>query len=356
MDPFEPTPQEPYTPSPKRPSRIAEKMGYTRPEPVDEPQDEVRRRREPQPPRRNGGNKSRKTMVWLIAVVAVVIIAAGVLVFSYMKKQSDAQSKIEQLELANQQLALQNEYAALDTEFQGYENQTRAITDDSVKRALQEKYNAAKLRVEQLLQELNSEKAKSAKQIQQLKDEIATLKGILRHYVEEIDRLSKENEALRNENTQVKQENERLSTQVSETTRQNEQLSERMTLAEKLNVTGVSLSALNSKGKNEKKVKKAKQLKVTFTIPQNNSTPVGEKTIYLRLTSPAGNLLGNAGTFSFEGGSVEYTARKAVEYAGEEIPGIIIYWDVNTALEAGEYTVELFADNYRLASRKFTLK
>lgn len=180
MDPFEPTPQEPYTPSPKRPSRIAEKMGYTRPEPTDEPQDEVRRRREPQPPRRNGG-KSGKTMVWLIVVVAVVIIAAGVLVFSYMKKQSDAQSKIEQLELANQQLALQNEYAALDTEFQGYENQTRAITDDSVKRALQEKYNAAKLRVEQLLQELNSEKAKSAKQIQQLKDEIATLKGILRH-------------------------------------------------------------------------------------------------------------------------------------------------------------------------------
>lgn len=355
MDPFEPTPQQPYTPQ-QRPSRIAEKMGYTRPsEPEREPQQEPRRRPTPPQGRRKGGNR-KPLMYIMVALVVLILAVAGILVYSYVKKQNEAQSKIEQLELANQQLALQNEYAALDTEFQGYENQTRAITDDSVKRALQEKYNAAKLRVEELLQELNSEKAKSARQIQQLKDEIATLKGILRHYVEEIDRLSKENEALRTENTQVKEENQRLTTRVTETARENEQLSERMTLAEKLNVTGVTLNALNSKGRNEKKVKKAKQLCVTFTIPQNNSTPVGEKTIYLRITSPAGNLLGNAGTFSFEGGSVEYTARKVVEYAGEEIGGITIYWDVNAALEAGEYTVELFADNYRLASRKFTLK
>ena len=50
------------------------------------------------------------------------------------------------------------------------------------------------------------------------------------------------------------------------------------------------------------------------------------------------------------------TAKKQIEYAGEEIPGVTIYWDVNTALSAGEYTVELFADNYRLASRRFTIQ
>lgn len=351
MDPFEPTPQQPYTPS-SRPSRIAEKMGTARnPEPERKPSPERQRRH-------SASDSSRKRLVTTTIIIAAAIVVTGAIIafMLFKNSQDEAQQKIEQLELANQQLALQNEYAALDTEFQGYENQTRAITDDSVKRALQEKYNAAKLRVEELLHELNSEKAKSAQQIQQLKDEIATLKGILRHYVEEIDRLSRENEALRNENSQVKEENQRLSSQVSETSRQNEQLSERMSLAEKLNVTGVNLTALNSKGKNEKKVKKAKQLCVSFTIPQNNSTPVGEKTIYLRITSPAGMLLGNAGTFPFEGGSVEYTARKAIEYAGEEISGINIYWDVNTAIEAGEYTVELFADNYRLTSRKFTLK
>ena len=118
----------------------------------------------------------------------------------------------------------------------------------------------------------------------------------------------------------------------------------------------MNLTPLNKKGKREKNVTKARQLEVTFTIPQNNSTPVGEKTIYLRITSPEGELLGNAGSFSFEGASLKCTARKNIEYQGEEIGGIKIYWDVNATLTPGDYTVELFADNYRLASRRFTLK
>ncbi len=138
--------------------------------------------------------------------------------------------------------------------------------------------------------------------------------------------------------------------------KKNEVLSQRMTLAEKLNVTGVSLKGLKKNGKEEKNITKAKQLEVTFTIPQNNSTPVGEKTIYLRITSPEGSLLGNSGSFEFEDSQIGYTARKTIEYAGEEISGIQIYWDITSALTPGTYTVELFADNFRLISRQFAMK
>jgi hypothetical protein len=82
---------------------------------------------------------------------------------------------------------------------------------------------------------------------------------------------------------------------------------------------------------------------------------VGEKTIYLRIVSPEGTLLGGAGSFSFEGGSLQCTARKTIEYSGDEVSGIHMYWDVNTTLNPGDYTVELFADNFRLVSRRFTL-
>ena len=197
--------------------------------------------------------------------------------------------------------------------------------------------------------------AKSAK-IKELQGEISTLRDLLRHYIAQVDSLSKENTGLKAENAEIRTVNETLSSQVQEVSQKNEALSQRMTLAEKLNVTGVSLQALNGKGKNEKNVTKAKQLKVTFTIPQNNSTPVGPKTIYMRLTGPEGSLLGNAGSFSFEGASVACTAKRTVEYAGDEIPGVTMYWDVNTTLNPGDYTVELFADNYRLTSRRFTLK
>ena len=179
-------------------------------------------------------------------------------------------------------------------------------------------------------------------------------KAPCRHLQEEC--LQLENDSLRTENAQIRDRNQQLSSQVQETSRQNQQLNERMTLAERLNVTGLSLTPLNKKGKQEKNVAKAKQLRVVFTIPQNNSTPVGAKTIYLRITSPSGQLLGNAGSFSFEGASVPYSAKTVIEYSGEEIAGITIYWDVNTALTAGQYTVELFADNFRLTSRSFELK
>ncbi len=154
----------------------------------------------------------------------------------------------------------------------------------------------------------------------------------------------------------MRERNQQLSTRVANETKRNEALSERMTLAEKLNVTGVTLTPLKKNGKTEKNVTKARQLDVSFTIPQNNSTPVGEKVIYLRIVSPEGSLLGNGGSFSFEGGNVQCTAKKIIEYAGEEIPGIHIYWDVNTTLTPGEYIVELFADNFRLTSRRFTLR
>lgn len=258
----------------------------------------------------------------------------------------------EQLQLSNDQLALSNEYETLNHEFAQYENQSMLLQNDS----LVEKYTAARAKVEKLLQELNNEKTKNAKRIKQLESEISTLKGILRHYVAQIDSLGKENAALRDENALIKNRNQQLSARVATESKKNEQLSERMVLAEKLNVTGLNLVGLKKNGKNEKNITKARQLMVTFTIPQNNSTPVGEKVIYLRITSPEGTLLGNNGTFEFEGATLPCTAKKTIEYAGEEIGGVKIYWDVNTALNPGEYMVELFADNYRLASRSFTMK
>lgn len=304
-------------------------------------------------------NPKNRTMLWIIIGLAAVIVAlaAWFIVSSISQKKAyqEAVALKEQAELDLQQQQLEADYEALTNQFAIFENQRQLVMDDSVKRELTEKYETARLQVEKLQQELKNQKNMSAREIRKLKDEISTLRNLLRHYVEEIDRLNKENEALRSENAEIKDQNQKLTSRVEATSRQNEVLTERMTLAEKLNVTGVTLTALNKKGKKEKKVAKARQLRVTFTIPQNNSTPVGEKTVYLRLISPSGQLLGGGGTFPFEGAQLECSAKKVIEYAGEELSGITIYWDVNTALSSGTYTVELFADNYRLASRKFDL-
>lgn len=300
--------------------------------------------------------KNKSPFFWVaVGLLALLLIAVGfgvTQVASLRSEVQEARDLNEQLQLTNDQLSLANEYEAINSEFARYEDQAFQLANDSILA----KYTAAKNKVEQLLQELNAEKSKSKKRISELQNEIATLRKLLRHYVAQIDSLGKENAALRTENAEIKSQNLNLSSRVNEVTKKNEALSERMTLAEKLNVTGVTLNGLKKNGKNEKNVTKAKQLLVTFTIPQNNSTPVGTKTIYLRITNPEGTLLGNAGTFPFEGSNIPCTAKKQIEYAGDEISGIHIYWDVNTTLTPGDYTVELFADNYRLTSRHFQLK
>lgn len=305
-------------------------------------------------------NDSTKKLLTIIIALIVVIIAGGAwfltATISQNKQIEEARALQAQAELDANQRELQYEYNQLNDEFSQLENQRQLILDDSVKRNLQEKYDAARLQVEKLQQQLRTQRNMNNAEIKKLKDEIASLRKLLKHYIEEINRLQLENQNLRTENAEIKDRNQQLSSRVQETSRKNEELSERMTLAEKLNVTGLNLKALNKKGKPEKKVTKARQLCVTFTIPQNNSTPVGAKTIYMRIVAPSGQLLPGGSSFTFEDTSLEATAKKVIEYAGEEIGGITIYWDVNTALSAGQYTVELFADNYRLISKQFELK
>jgi len=287
-------------------------------------------------------------------LLATLIAVIGILLYSMHSTKTQlekVEAEKEEIKLQRDQYQLAGEYEQLNIQFQSMEGQTRFLQNDSILN----KYTEAKDKVEKLLAELKSQKISSQKRINELQNEIKTLKGIMRHYVGIIDSLGKENAGLRAENQEIKNQNEQLSSQVNEVSQKNANLTQRMILAEKLNVTGVTFTPLKSNGKTEKNIKKAKQLKVTFTIPQNNSTPVGEKTLYVRITSPEGTLLGGHGSFNFEGGNIPFTEKKTVEYTGQELSGITIYWNVNTALSPGDYTVEIFADNYRLTSRHFQI-
>ena len=307
-------------------------------------------------------NKKFKTI--LIAAIAVLTALIALVVVLIVRNNSNtnavnqAQARADSLAIANDQLLLTNEFNQLNADFNQYEGQQIYLKNDSIV----QKYNEARMKVEGLIRELNEEKSKHSKdlsasraKIKQLEGEIATLKGIVRHYLEEIKRLGEENEGLKQEIQQVQQKNEQLSTQVTQATSANQQLTQTVQLARKLNITGVSFHAYNKKGKVEKHITKARQLGVSFTVSPNNPAAPGMKNFYMRRFSPEGALLGNGGYFKIDGQSVQSTAHRSVEYANEEIP-VSIYWDVNTTLTPGDYTVEVFCDGYRLTSRHFTMK
>ena len=303
-------------------------------------------------------NKNQKIIVYggagVLACLVALIIVLIVTNSSRTNQVNEARAQADSLLLANDRLLLTNEFNQLNADFSQYEDQQVYLKNDS----LVQKYNEARLKVEGLLQELSAEKRSNEanrKRIKQLEGEIATLKGIVKHYLEEIKRLGEENEGLRQEIQQANQRNEQLASQVTVATRNNEQLSQTVKLAKKLNITGLSFHAYNKKGKVEKNITKARQLGVSFIVSPNNTAAPGMKDFHIRILSPEGSLLGGGGSFQLDGSSVTSTAHRQVEYANEEI-SVSVYWDVNTTLTPGDYTVEVFCDGYRLASRHFTIK
>ncbi|MDE5887502.1 MAG: hypothetical protein K2J48_03595 [Muribaculaceae bacterium] len=303
-------------------------------------------------------NKNQKIILYggIAAVLCLVGLVVALIVINANRTEqvNQAREETENLRLANDRLILQNEFNQLNADFSQYEDQQIYLKNDS----LVQKYNEARLKVEGLLSELNQEKKSNAanrQRIKQLESEIATLKNIVKHYLEEIKRLGEENEGLKKEIQAVTEKNQQLSTQVTQATTQNAELTQTVKLAKKLNITGLSLTALNKKGKSEKNITKARQLSIHFTVSPNNTASAGMKDFYVRILTPEGSLLGGGGTFQMDGQAVAATAHRQVEYANEEM-GVTIYWDVNTTLTPGDYLVEVFADGYRLASRHFTMK
>lgn len=302
-------------------------------------------------------NKNQKVIIGVGSAVAVGLIALVVsLIISNSSRTSslnEAEARADSLALANERLALTNEFNELNANFNMYEDQQMYLTNDS----LVQQYNQAKMKVEGLLQELDREKKNNAAnraRIKALEGEIATLKGILKHYLEEIDRLSKENEGLRNEIQEVRSRNEQLTSAVTVATKSNEELTQTVKQAKKLNITGLSFTPLNKRGRLEKKIKKATQLNVSFTVSPNNTAAAGMKDFFVRIVTPEGSLLGGNVSFPMDGARVAATAHRQIEYSNEET-SVSIYWDVNATLTPGDYTVEVFCDGYRLASRHFNI-
>ena len=130
-------------------------------------------------------------------------------------------------------------------------------------------------------------------------------------------------------------------------------LSEKVAIAAQLDAVGISMSLNDKKGKSTKKIEKAKNLQVNFSIAKNVTASNGVKTLYVRIQTPNGQVLTNGGTFDFENRSLQYSMKKQVEYTGNETP-VSMFWNISEFLSEGTYKVSIFADGHMIGSRSFT--
>ena len=143
---------------------------------------------------------------------------------------------------------------------------------------------------------------------------------------------------------------------VEKLTVEKEKAEEKVALASQLDAAAITVTPHNKRGKEEHKVKNVTQFVVNFTIVKNITVQTGEKTVYLRITKPDGEpLVKDAGnTFKYENVNLEYSAKKYIEYTGEQ-QEVTMYWDVEEYLSAGTYNAYLFVDGVMIGEQSVTL-
>ncbi|MBR6885201.1 MAG: hypothetical protein IKN01_05790 [Prevotella sp.] len=284
--------------------------------------------------------------IWIPIVLVGLLLLGGI---AYLYRSLDEQKKVNQdmQELAElDKKEMQNEYEQFAQQYS--EMKTQINNDSIVEQLTQEQ-----LKTQKLLEELRNVRATDAREITRLKKELATCRAVIRSYVLEIDSLNRLNQNLTAENTRVKGQYEEATRRIESLNTEKSSLSEKVAIAAQLDAVGISMSLNDKKGKSTKKIEKAKNLQVNFSIAKNVTASNGVKTLYVRIQTPNGQVLTNGGTFDYENRSLQYSMKKQVEYTGNETP-ISMFWNISEFLSEGTYKVSIFADGHMIGSRSFT--
>ena len=188
---------------------------------------------------------------------------------------------------------------------------------------------------------------------------------------------------LRSENTQLSTQNQTLTSEVSTLTTikselesqksalsdsvnnyslRNRELSDKVTLAAALKATNIGINAINSRGRErdggDYKARRIDKIKVAFKLIENPLTKKENKTVYMRLVDPSGNVISDmatgSGSFNFGGKETVYTAKQTIFYdnTGQTVDFI---YSRGAPYESGKYTVELYSEDFRIGQTSFVV-
>lgn len=288
---------------------------------------------------------NKKVVIGIFAVL--ILLLGGVVAYLTSSLQEQKAANAEMQELAEiDKKEMENEYRQFADQYS--EMKTRINNDSIVAQLTKEQQ-----RTQELLKELQNVKSTDAREITRLKKELATCRAIIRSYVLEIDSLNRMNQNLRAENTQIRGQYEEANRQIEGLNSEKASLSEKVAIAAQLDATGISMSALTDKGKKAKDLKKCRNFQISFSIAKNVTASAGNKTVYIQVKTPTNTVLTPSGSLSYENRQVQYSAKKSLEYTGQDTP-VSMYCKANETLIAGTYKVSVFCDGNMIGSRSFT--
>ena len=292
-----------------------------------------------------------KTSKIILSISIFLILALGAFIYFQYSKINEKENQLVELtqvmEFEKQQSI--EEYEKLAMEYEEFYIET---SNDSLLKLFDEE----KQKVQQLLQELKTVKATNARRIKELQKELGTVRGVLKSYIYKVDSLNTVNDNLKKENYQVKKQIKEANEIARLLEEKTNELDAKINLASILEADEIQIKTLNKKGRETKSLKRITNIELCFQVLRNITAERGYKTIYIRIADTNGEVLNMDGkTFEFEGKKLIYSAKKDIEYNGEDTP-VCIYYKVNEPLATGAYSIAIFAEGNLIGTTGIVLK
>lgn len=301
-------------------------------------------------------NKPEKNPVnkLLVVLCLLLFVTCALLTWQLIEKNT----QIEYVIADN--ASLEDQRNDLELELQDMLSQYNDLETDNEE--MKAKIAEQKAEIEQLLVQVKENKGLKW-QIYKLKKEAASLRAIMKGFVQDIDSLNTLNQGLRKENTMVKDQLAEQKNKTDELSEANKSLSDKVDLASRFVISGLSTSGVKVKrdntGKETDRANKVDKIRTCFTIMKNKVAKTGTHTIYIRILTPDGKVLstgtGDANKFEFNNVKGLYSVKKTIEYKNEPAQ-ICIDWKKTADFVPGEYNVTVFHQGGDIGRTKFRLK
>lgn len=278
----------------------------------------------------------------VIVLLSIILIAISALYYSIHHQQM-----VDNELLKSDRDSIQNDLGRLMNDFDNLQ-----IANDSISANL----GVERGRADSLMQRLKQERSWNLAKIKQYEKEVGTLRTIMRGYLRQIDSLNTLNKQLIDENVSYRKEITSVQQRAELAEEKAAELDNKVRQGSVLRARDIRLTALNAKSKEVSRVKNAARLRVDFVVAANELTTPGDKTIYVRITSPDGYVLTTEDlpTFEFEGERLTCSASRDVDYQNDDLEVGIFY--NGSGFTAGTYIVQLYCGGYLIGTSQIAMR
>ena len=295
--------------------------------------------------------KSNSKAGFIIAFLSIIVLIQGVKIYLDFKDKAEIteQKATVEEDLAGTMQRLKEIQTELDQKITEIQKLGGNIAD----------LQKAKGEVDA---QLKRNVTKSSKAIKELKDRVQGYEELLKIKDEEIEKLKSVNKELFTENKQLKTQKNVLNDSINRLATKKDELASKVAIASQLKVENVSVLAVNSKGKERESPFKNRQLaklKVEFNLAENKVAPIEGKKIIIRVIDENGQVIFDvakgSGTFMLNNKEEFYTAQQEILFDNTR-QKLTFFYTKGSDYASGNYSVEIYADGYRMGTVQFVVK